>query len=197
VLRRAEAAEVSALDRMARDEAILDMLRERAVRAAATGKLAPAQVARLYIAMFRILARRRENLLPAIAEARDARALVSAVMETAVEKLGEARAKKFLASVRERFDRKVASGGGCRRESVKQAGCRRSAVAAAGCASTAGAPMGHSAEGGLPEGRGEEGTAAPAGKAGSGEGASALAARGEIAAVERSGAGVGHTESAA
>lgn len=102
-------SEPAAIDDMARDDALLEALRKKVEEALLDGRMDTAQAVRMYVEMSRICQRRRETLLPALAEARDARALVEAVMEAAVERFGMAGAMRFIAAARERFERKTAA----------------------------------------------------------------------------------------
>jgi DNA gyrase/topoisomerase IV subunit A len=95
--------------RLARDEHMLDDLRTRIENCIKDEtKVAPALAARLLGLLMKVTDRRRESLVPAVAETREATALVESFMEETVAMLGQAKAKQLIARVKERYQQKVA-----------------------------------------------------------------------------------------
>jgi hypothetical protein len=101
--------EGSVVARLARDEAILDGLRQRVAAEIAKPDFDAAQATRLYAEMTRIHDRRREILIPALANGRDGAALVESVMEAAVGLIGQGKAKELIAKVTELYKVKLAA----------------------------------------------------------------------------------------
>jgi len=66
------------------------------------------QVVAVWDKLQRIVERRRESLIPAVAEGAHATAMIEAVMEQAIADMGQARARQFLMAARERYEAKVA-----------------------------------------------------------------------------------------
>lgn len=102
-------AEGGIVARLAGDEAILDGLRRKVTDEIAKTDFDAAQATRLYAEMTRIHDRRREILIPALANGRDGAALVEAVMEAAVGLIGQGKAKELIAKVTELYKAKLAA----------------------------------------------------------------------------------------
>jgi hypothetical protein len=105
----------SEFDRIARDESILDDLRELVRSALADcmankdGAALPiSQIAALYERMTRVNDARKERTLPAIASNRDTTTLLRIIAQESLAALGP-KAHKFMQSIRDRFIREIAA----------------------------------------------------------------------------------------
>ena len=100
--------EGSMVQRLSRDERLLDdaatrlqeVLKDKA-------QVDPKLAVWAFDSLAKIIDRRRASLIPAVAETQQATCLVKAVMETAVEQLGQGKSKAFIARVRELYEAKV------------------------------------------------------------------------------------------
>jgi hypothetical protein len=101
-------AKGSVIRRLAEDEAILDTLRQRVELELAAPEFDARLAVALYERLTATLDRRRNNLLPAVAEGPAASALVEAVLEELVGSLGQGRAREIIGKIRERYTAKLA-----------------------------------------------------------------------------------------
>jgi len=123
-------AEGTLLDRLARDERILDesrkMLEAAISRAENDGALKLNEALRMFEVMARITDRRKERALPAVGETRHAEIFVQVVVETLQAELGPVRAPGVVTRIREEYLRRCAdrerSGGRSRVESEVEHG---------------------------------------------------------------------------
>ncbi|MBE7462286.1 MAG: hypothetical protein HS116_02225 [Planctomycetes bacterium] len=98
----------SMVERLSRDERLLDDARTRLEEVLRDRSLVnPKLAVWAFDALAKIIDRRRSALIPAVAETQQATCLVKAVMETAVEQLGQGKSKAFIARVRELYEAKV------------------------------------------------------------------------------------------
>lgn len=98
----------SIVDRLASDERLLDEARARLEPILKDPEKVPPQMAlRAFDRLATIIDRRRAQMIPAVAETKQATFLIEAVMEEAVQTLGQAKAKRFIVEVRERYEAKV------------------------------------------------------------------------------------------
>lgn len=98
----------SMVERLSRDERLLDDARTRLEEVLRDRTLVnPKLAVWAFDALAKIIDRRRAALIPAVAETQQATCLVKAVMETAVEQLGQGKSKAFIARVRELYETKV------------------------------------------------------------------------------------------
>jgi hypothetical protein len=102
-------AEGTILARMQHDEAILDSLRQRVEDEVKKSDFDINQAVKLYAEMRRIHDRRNSELIPAVAETREATALVESVLEAAIEMFGQARGKELISAIKARYAAKQAA----------------------------------------------------------------------------------------
>lgn len=95
----------SLMERLTADELLLDDARKR-LEAVISTLDAPVAV-QCYGQLARIIERRRESTLPAVAQTAEATALVEALSETLIAKFGLARANGLIAEIRKAYVKKI------------------------------------------------------------------------------------------
>ncbi|HEY3321712.1 MAG TPA: hypothetical protein VGP72_14675 [Planctomycetota bacterium] len=100
-------AEGTMVARLQHDEAILDALRKRVEEETAKPDFDTDAAVRLYATMTKIHDRRKSELIPAVAETREATALVESVLEAAVQMLGQGKAGQLITEIKTRYAAKL------------------------------------------------------------------------------------------
>lgn len=100
--------EGSVVDRLARDERLLDEARSRLEEVLKDpSRVDPKLSVWAFESLAKIIDKRHASLVPTVAETKQATWLVESVMEAAVEEFGHARAKRLMTRVRERYEERV------------------------------------------------------------------------------------------
>lgn len=100
----------SLLEKLDRDERVLDGLRKRIEEALNDPtKISVGQAIAAFADLTRIIDKRRESSIPVVAQMAEAHALVEAMHEASTEFMGIAKTKTFIALVREKYVPKLAA----------------------------------------------------------------------------------------